>query len=89
MASSKKQRINPSDRDEPYADYASHSFTVDDFDDDMIIDEDEFAAPSPTGEEIFDEGVPGPRFPTTRQPNVKVVDKNFFNDFPDLFDDDL
>lgn len=64
---------------------------IDDFEDDMMLDEDEFIAPSPTGEEPFDEGLPpGGRFgANTRQANVKIVDKSFFNDFPDLFDDDL
>lgn len=47
----------------------------------MMLDEDEFA-PSPTGEEHFDEGLPpgSGRFGgNTRQPNIKIVDKTFFN----------
>ncbi|KAG0378875.1 hypothetical protein BGX24_002539 [Mortierella sp. AD032] len=59
---------------------------ADDFEDDMMMDEDDLIAPSPTGDELFEEDG---RFAGPRVPNVKVVDKTFFNDFPDLFDDDL
>ncbi|KAG0350854.1 hypothetical protein BGZ54_003613 [Gamsiella multidivaricata] len=50
---------------------------IDDYEEDMMLDEDEFIAPSPTGEEPYEEGAS--RFANTRQQNVKVVDKNFFN----------
>ncbi|KAF9091210.1 hypothetical protein BGX29_006957 [Mortierella sp. GBA35] len=60
---------------------------ADDYEEDMMMDEDELIAPSSTTEEIFEED--SGRFSGPRVPNVKVVDKNFFNDFPDLFDDDL
>ncbi|KAF9933643.1 hypothetical protein FBU30_004886 [Linnemannia zychae] len=59
---------------------------ADDFEDDMMMEEDELIAPSPTADELFEEDG---RFAGPRVPNIKVVDKNFFNDFPDLFDDDL
>ncbi|KAF9288787.1 hypothetical protein BGZ68_010612 [Mortierella alpina] len=65
---------------------------IDDFEEDMILDEDDLIAPSPTGEEHVEEAA---RFGSGggggggRAPNVRIVDKNFFNDFPDLFDDDL
>ncbi|KAF9192753.1 hypothetical protein BGZ51_004921 [Haplosporangium sp. Z 767] len=59
---------------------------IDDFEDEMILDEEDLIAPSLTGEELMEEGT---RFAGGRTPNVRVVDKNFFNDFPDLFDDDL
>ncbi|KAF9358510.1 hypothetical protein BGX26_001605 [Mortierella sp. AD094] len=49
---------------------------IDDYDEDMMLDEDEFAAPSPTGEEAFDEGG---RFGNNRSINIKIIDKNFFN----------
>ncbi|KAG9062649.1 hypothetical protein KI688_004953 [Linnemannia hyalina] len=49
---------------------------ADDFEDDMMMDEDELIAPSPTAEDIFEEDG---RFAGPRVPNVKVVDKNFFN----------
>lgn len=42
----------------------------------MMMDEDELIAPSPTAEDIFEEDG---RFAGPRVPNVKVVDKNFFN----------
>jgi hypothetical protein len=51
---------------------------VDDYDEDMMLDEDELITPSPTGEEIFDDTLG--RFMAQRgAPNVKIVDKNFFN----------
>lgn|SRR5690348_1619195 len=49
---------------------------ADDYEDDMMMDEDELIAPSPTAEDIFEEDG---RFAGPRVPNVKVVDKNFFN----------
>jgi hypothetical protein len=41
-----------------------------------MMDEDELIAPSPTAEDIFEEDG---RFAGPRIPNIKVVDKNFFN----------
>ncbi|KAF9986900.1 hypothetical protein BGZ65_005774 [Modicella reniformis] len=55
---------------------------IDYYEDEMLLDEDEFIAPSPTGEEHYEEGIAagGGRFGgNTRQPNVKVIDRNFFN----------
>ncbi|KAG0314548.1 hypothetical protein BGZ99_008062 [Dissophora globulifera] len=52
---------------------------VDDYDEDMMLDDDDFIAPSPTGEDPFEEGGSAPRFGANRQPNVKIVDKTFFN----------
>ncbi|KAF9437792.1 hypothetical protein BGZ76_011111 [Entomortierella beljakovae] len=49
---------------------------IDDFDEEMMLDEDDFAAHSPTGEEAFDESG---RFGNNRPVNIKIVDKNFFN----------
>ena len=45
----------------------------------MMLDEDDFVAPSPTGEEPFEDGSGTPRFGNNRPPNIRVVDKNFFN----------
>ncbi|KAF9586142.1 hypothetical protein BGW38_009227 [Lunasporangiospora selenospora] len=54
----------------------------------MVIDEnDEFITPSPGMEDfVFDEKTGHPRLASTV--SHKIVDKDFFNDFPDLFDDD-
>ncbi|KAG0211742.1 hypothetical protein BGX28_007504 [Mortierella sp. GBA30] len=63
---------------------------IDDYEEDMILDEDDIIAPSPTGEEHFEEAARfGGGSAGGRTPTVKIVDRNFFNDFPDLFDDDL
>ncbi|KAF9926932.1 hypothetical protein BGZ67_007874 [Mortierella alpina] len=57
---------------------------IDDFEEDMILDEDDLIAPSPTGEEQFEEaarfgGGGGGGGGSGRTPNVRIVDKNFFN----------
>ncbi|KAG0266741.1 hypothetical protein BG011_001200 [Mortierella polycephala] len=50
---------------------------IDDFEDEMILDEEDLITPSLTGEELMEEGA---RFAGGRTPNVRVVDKNFFNE---------
>ncbi|KAF9952350.1 hypothetical protein BGZ72_006352 [Mortierella alpina] len=59
---------------------------IDDFEEDMILDEDDLIAPSPTGEENFEEtarfaggGGGGGGGAGGRTPNIRIVDKNFFN----------
>ncbi|KAF9216664.1 hypothetical protein BGZ93_003402 [Podila epicladia] len=57
---------------------------VDDYDAIMMEENEDFISPSPSGEDFFDEKSGGQRLAPQR-----IVDKNFFNDFPDLFDEDL
>ncbi|KAF9410569.1 hypothetical protein BGZ94_001599 [Podila epigama] len=57
---------------------------VDDYDAIMMDEQEEFISPSPSGEEFFDD-----KSGLQRLPPQKIVDKNFFNDFPDIFDEDL
>ncbi|KAF9902994.1 hypothetical protein BX616_001744 [Lobosporangium transversale] len=49
---------------------------IDDYEEDMMLDEDDFVAPSPTADEYFEDAS---RLGNTRAQNVKIVDKNFFN----------
>ncbi|KAG0348839.1 hypothetical protein BG004_003986 [Podila humilis] len=56
---------------------------VDDYD--SVMDEhDDFITPSPSGEDYYDDKTGVQRLPPQR-----IVDKSFFNDFPDIFDEDL
>ncbi|KAG0034743.1 hypothetical protein BGZ81_003441 [Podila clonocystis] len=57
---------------------------IDDYDAIMMEENEDFISPSPSGEDFFDEKSGGQRLAPQR-----IVDKNFFNDFPDLFDEDL